>query len=130
APDPAFARVGIVQQVDFADALAKVVERGGRPFDQRAAEERRLDAARRAIEQADAKRQFHAGNRFRDGWLRQRKVGGRLSHAAVLGDRREDAEVAKPESSQRALSREDLLAHSLRLSVNARIELLEYTLLR
>src|SRR5262249_28337139 len=104
----------------------QVVERRGRPFDERAAVERRLDTARRAIEQTDAKCQLHSGNRLRHSRLRQCELCRSLSHAAGLRDEIENAQVAQPKPPQRALAEDGFEAHSRRLWLDETIELLEY----
>ena len=75
---------GIGQELDLSHTLAQVVENRDRPLQQGAAIESCFDALRRAIEQRDAERALHFGNRLRYGGLGKRELCGGFCHAAGL----------------------------------------------
>src|SRR5262245_57978887 len=93
ATDPQLAGDWIGEKADFLDACPHVIEDGDAALEQRTAIERRLDALRAAVEQANAEEMFEIGDDLRDDRLRHRELLSGLAHASPLRDRHRDMEV-------------------------------------
>ena len=93
-------RIG--QELDILDALLEFVEHRDAAFEHRLRVDRRLDAARAAIEQADAEHVLEIRDRGRDRRLGHGELTCRLGHPARFHHGREDVEVAHPKTPPEA----------------------------
>ena len=64
---------------------------------------REFGALRAAIEQPDAERAFDFGYRLGDGGMRNPQLGGRLGHAAGIGNRHQDMKVAQLDAAANSI---------------------------
>ena len=92
--DAQLADVRIGQKLDLLDALPDLIEHRCGAFDQRAAVQRRLNALRGAVEQANTERVFDLRHRLRHRGLRDRQLCRGLCHAAALRNRQQRIEIA------------------------------------
>ena len=69
ASDPELSRGRVGEKADLVDTLVQLVEDGNAAFGEGAAILSRLNTVRAAIEQANAERVLHVGNRLRNGGL-------------------------------------------------------------
>ncbi len=76
-------------------ALLHLVEHVDAASKQHLAMGRKFRALRTPVEQPHAKRAFHLGYRLGDGGMGNPEPDGRLRHAAGIGDRHEDMQVAQ-----------------------------------
>src|SRR6185312_11348051 len=112
AADSDFSGGGIGEEFDISYSLPQLVEHYVPAFQQSTRINRRLDAARAAVQQADAERVFEPGDRFRDGGLRHAEMRGRLGHASPLHDSEKNMEVAQLETpADSALPVQDRVGH-------------------
>jgi hypothetical protein len=91
--DLADCRVGKV--LDLAEPLPQLVEHDDAAFNQRAAVDGGGDALRGAVEERYPQGMLHFGNGIGNGRLRNAQVSRSLRHAARLGCRLENVQVAQ-----------------------------------
>src|SRR5262249_60714161 len=91
------------EEPDILPALFELVENGKAAPKQRASVDGRLDALPAAVEQGDAERVLHVGDRSRHGWLRDREPRRGLRHAAGVSDREQNIQIAECEPTADAV---------------------------
>lgn len=102
----------LAQEFDVLDALPQLIECGLHARQQGATEWCGFDAARATVEQSHAQRCFKTSDNRRHRWLRDAQFGRGLSHAAALGDREEDVQLAQLEATTDVLFPMDMTSHS------------------
>jgi hypothetical protein len=121
--DPHLSGTGIGQELDISNPLFELVEDHVATIEQGPRVDRRLDALGAAVEKPHPQRVLQVGDRFGNGRLGHAELSGALGHAAALGDRGKDVEIAQFEPPADA-------ALPVSLSADHRFYLLGYPLKR
>ena len=93
ATDFDFTRGRVRKELDVPNCLLQLVEGRTAAVQQGAAVNRRLDAARGAIQQFCPNRVLQVGDQLRHRWMRHSEVGSRFCKTAVLHDREEHMQI-------------------------------------